>query len=474
MSYGNIYIHQLDNQDLAYVTWKKGVSKLKYTKYNIKETDMRVKTATFTSPDYIDLTTGQYAILIVSKYHENFAGLILEAEYDEDTKLYTYQCQDWSRQWISKFEWFGNNMKLYNFLRVLVSRGGLKMNPTAKELKKYKNILSGMKSISWYSQDLYPGNRYKGNPMQQKISIMARDKSWIEVIRALVFNSLGQFDVWFSDRGVLQIEPLSKVDWENTGLHLKGDFQSRKFKFSTTNAITAVRINGQDLTLGTGYGVSEFTKLRLDAFFGQQITSIANPNPKPKAVASNNKNTNTNSTTMKNPFNDKDKRIIVSADGGSGGFKDDIVGMLRNDGWDVNDLGVGPGTHSRSYDILDSKYAVNLTIYNGADPATIAEPITGWLAGAHEKHGVQLVQMFDTSDWTNPDGMKPYRYGDFSGYYCRKAWDDNYSSGFVDISNLGDWYSKYYPKVIHVCGPSPSEAFSQFKAGGYFKSKGLK
>ena len=331
-----------------------------------------------------------------------------------------------------------------------------------------------MKSISWYSQDLYPGNRYKGNPMQQKISIMARDKSWIEVIRALVFNSLGQFDVWFSDRGVLQIEPLSKVDWENTGLHLKGDFQSRKFKFSTTNAITAVRINGQDLTLGTGYGASEFTKLRLDAFFGQQITSIANPNPKPKAVASNNKNTNTNSTTMKNPFNDKDKRIIVSADGGSGGFKDDIVGMLRNDGWDVNDLGVGPGTHSRSYDILDSKYAVNLTIYNGADPATIAEPITGWLAGAHEKHGVQLVQMFDTSDWTNPQGMKPYRYGDFSGYYCGKAWDDNYSSGFVDISNLGDWYSKYYPKVIHVCGPSPSEAFNQFNAGGYFKSKGLK
>ena len=52
-----------------------------YTKYQIKETDMRVKTATFTSPDYIDLTTGLYYVLISSKYHENFSGVILDVDY---------------------------------------------------------------------------------------------------------------------------------------------------------------------------------------------------------------------------------------------------------------------------------------------------------------------------------------------------------------------------------------------------------
>ena len=30
-----------------------------FTKFQIKETDLRVKTATFSSPNYVDLTTGQ-------------------------------------------------------------------------------------------------------------------------------------------------------------------------------------------------------------------------------------------------------------------------------------------------------------------------------------------------------------------------------------------------------------------------------
>ena len=32
---------------------------MNFTKFQIKETDLRVKTATFSSPSYVDLTTGQ-------------------------------------------------------------------------------------------------------------------------------------------------------------------------------------------------------------------------------------------------------------------------------------------------------------------------------------------------------------------------------------------------------------------------------
>lgn len=479
MSYGNIFIAlQEDATLLPYAQWKKNSCvKIVFNKYTIKETDFRVKTATFTTPNPIDLTRGLHQVLIISAYHENFAGQILDVDYDEETQLFTYQCQDWSRAYISKFELMGNNIQKYRLLQYLLTRGYISAfkKPTAKQLKGAKLSLGGLKSVGWYSQNLYKGNLYKGNPFQQTMNVIIRNKSFIETIRAIVYDSLGFFDVWFNDNGILQIEPISKTDWENTGLVLQHDFYNRKVKFATTNIITDVIVNGTDFNVGQKVTSKDTLKIDLSAFFGKNTIAIDNPNKNNNTTnAVKSTKTTTNKTTMKNPFNNKDKRIIVSADGGSGGFKDDIVGMLRNDGWDVNDLGVGPGTHSRSYDILDSKYAVNLTIYNGADPATIAEPITGWLAGAHEKHSVQLVQMFDTSDWTNPDGMKPYRYGDFSGYYCGKAWDDNYSSGFVDISNLGDWYSKYYPKVIHVCGPSPSEAFSQFNAGGYFKSKGLK
>ena len=74
-----------------------GHNTIKFTKFQIKETDLRVKTATFSSPTYLDLTTGQYGVLLLSPYHENFGGVILSVEYDEDNELYNYQCQDWSR-----------------------------------------------------------------------------------------------------------------------------------------------------------------------------------------------------------------------------------------------------------------------------------------------------------------------------------------------------------------------------------------
>jgi hypothetical protein len=71
--------------------------------------------------------------------------------------------------------------------------------------------------------------------------------------------------------------------------------------------------------------------------------------------------------------------------------------------------------------------------------------------------------------------MKPLRYGNFDGFKASKAWDDNYSGAKkgVLIKDLGAWYKKYYPKVIHCAGPSVSDAYKQFKAGGYLRYKGL-
>ena len=45
---------------------------VQFEKYQIKETDLRKKTATFTTPHYFDLTKGKTCIVIASPYHENF------------------------------------------------------------------------------------------------------------------------------------------------------------------------------------------------------------------------------------------------------------------------------------------------------------------------------------------------------------------------------------------------------------------
>ena len=87
------------------------MNNIHWSKYQIKETDMRQKTATFTSPQYLDLTTGVFCVMIISPYHENFGGLILKVDYDEDIGLYEYQCQDWSRKYQGKFELVKGNAK---------------------------------------------------------------------------------------------------------------------------------------------------------------------------------------------------------------------------------------------------------------------------------------------------------------------------------------------------------------------------
>ena len=497
MSYAEIYVTERANASQVVYTsnWEDLSTKLKtpYTKYSIKETDFRVKTATFTSPYFFDLTTSQYLILIKSDYHENFAGIILDVEYDEDTGLYSYQCQDWSRKWISKMEMFIPKVPLLRVLRALITLGYLPVarDATQKELAQFEKTLSGLQPVELYDQSMYEGNVFKGNPMKSNVSFVARDKTYIELIRDLVYSQAGYFDVHFTDNGILCIDPISKTDWENTGLMLTDDnYYGRKFKFSTTNALTGVRVkaSGTEVTSGT-YHSSDLIGLDLSAFFGANIGMISNPNDQSKAVTTT---TTTSKTTTKktttttannkygNPYNNKKKNIIVSADGGSGDFRSGIIGKLKADGWNVKDLGTGPGTHSTSYNILNKKYSVNLTIYNGVDPKTIDEPVTGWLKGRHEKYGVQLVMMFDTRHWTtktgkyNKKGLWYKRHGDFRGYRVPKAWDDNYSgarSGVL-IEDLHKWYLKYYPRAMYCCGVTVSEAYKQFKAGGYLKMKG--
>ena len=308
----------------AVISWKTKI-KMWYSKYSIKESDMRVKTATFDSPQYIDLTTGLYAVKIVSPYHENFAGIILDVDYDEDKGIYSYQCQDFSRLYISKFELIANKVKTYNLLRYLITRGGVGTKPTKKKLKKYKRMLSGLKGLSWYDQSLYKGNIYRGNPFKQNAILLARDKSWIEVIRSVIFYSLGFFDVWFNENGIIQIEPLSKKDWENTGLHLSDrEFSDRKFKFSTTNAITNVVANGENLKKGKSFTTKSLIGLDLNAFFGNITTSVSNQSNSTKTSSSKSKSTKKTTTTKDNPYGNKAKKIWIGADGGSGSFTQEI------------------------------------------------------------------------------------------------------------------------------------------------------
>ena len=459
-----LFISRLQDSKQFWCDWK-NKSDIHWSEYQIKETDMRVKTASFTTPQYLDLTNGQYAVLITSPIHEDFSGIILNDEYDNKTDLYTYQCQDWSRKYISKMNLNATgNAKLINILKNLVTLGKTSLPvPSQNDLNNYKNRLSGFRNAEDYDQSKWE-SIINFNPMNQTPYLYVRDKPGIEIIRDLVYGSGAYIDLYFNKYGILQFEPYNRTDFYNTGVTIdKREVSDFKLKFDTTNILTGVKVaSNNEWEMPNLYTIDV-----LRDFFGENFGSVSNPNS--KTESSNVKSTSSASNTS-NPYGNKAKKIWINSDNGSGNMKNEIANLLKQKGWSVHVGGTCSNCHYSDYFNVTSDYQVYATLYNGFCAGTVREAYSSSIQNTLKKKGVVLVIMWDTSGWTNPNGMKPYRYGDFSGYNASRAWDDNFSSSDPSIKNVSDWLKKN--NAIYCANPTADGIVNQFLAGGYFKSVG--
>ena len=487
---GKIRIAHFENPNIrnTYINSWKNAKTLHYSKYQIKETDLRVKTATFSSPDYIDLTTGLYAILISSRYHENFSGIVLDVDYDPSTGLYNYQCQDWSRTYMQKIatgRWNGTDT-LYDKISNYVTRIQLsttqdynyaqkkKKNKNAKksntyskaERAKYKHVLSGIRPLWQYDQSIYKGNNYKGNPFKKKPKGIFRGKTYMEAIRTLVFSQLGYFDVWFNDRGILQIEPLAKKDWESTGLHLTTQqMASQKYKFSTTNAITQVAVEGTGLGDGKLFTSKDLgLKLDLTMFFGWQGASISDPTQKDKNTSNATKKKTTTTTAnvnSDNPYGTKNKVVYMNIDeidGYSSDQKkmDDMCDILKKSGWECHTCGVGSESHYERRG--EVKGGVWFTLYGGACAGTLREACdSAWYRRPLVNNGSRTVVGFFPPAGDIREGGKYYEH-------LGPAWDWQNDSGYANIDHPAQYMTNH--GVPFMYGKNASEMAAKFLKGG--------
>ena len=445
--------------------WKKGKS-IQWSKYQIKMSDMRSMTASFTTNQYLDLTTGLYTALIVSPYHVGFGGVIITGEYDDKTDLYTYQCQDWSRLYQSKVDLVVNNVSIHRILQYLITKGKINLKgDVSSKLKKYKRELSGLRPASHYWERAW-GGLTDSNPMTVKKKLIIRNKSFIEVIRDLAISKY--VEVYFDKYGIVHIEPLVWDEWLNTGLILTmPEIASLSPKFDTTNIITGVTVHNTDkLKQGNTYESSSLVNLDLSAFFGDLTTSVDNPT---QSTASNSgKNKTSNKTKGNNIYNTQKKIVYLNTDSITGYSSDmkrmeDMKKILKKNGWEVHIVGVGAEAHYKRRN--EVKKGIWFCLYGGLCAGTLKEHCTSkWFLNPLKKNKSRVVVGFFPPSKSIKKEGKYYKH-------LPPAHDWQNNRAYANIDYPAKFLSKY--GIPWMYAGNAKEMASKFLAGGdNFKTEG--
>ena len=334
------------NPRLDHLTGNEANYDIPFMSYEITETDPRVKTAKFTTDRYMDLTTGRYWVYITSPYHENFGGQILKVDYDKDKGLYTYQCQDGRRQYMTKFRDVGNtNNTIYDYLEkwlIFPTMIGSSVSvPLSKEVRanaKIQELLSGLHPIEDYDNMKFSPALKAGNKFKEPIGEFLSFDSLMDKI--MNFSHIGQVatDVYFTPDGICHIDPVDFDVWLKTGFKLThSDLVQYKYGFDTTNIISAVGVksNSGDMKW---YGDGS-----LQWYFGY-VNALIDP------VTTQTTTESTGESTSSSAGSHKGKTVVVACDTNTSqdsNFLNTTINKLKNAGYTVENLGIGPGAFSR-------------------------------------------------------------------------------------------------------------------------------
>ena len=403
-------------------TWKLSAERgweIQFTSYEIDETDPRVKTAKVITNHYFDLTRGMVHLCITNPFHENFAGQIIDVDFDKKTKLYNYKLQDGRRQYQSKRVFVATgNTDVYSTLKALLLAPSLygygKGTPNMDEQSKLNpELLSGLHPLKDYD-NLVSGMVKFDNKFKEKTPQLLSYDSDMDKIMAL--SHIGNFptDVYFDTNLICHIDPVNLDKWLNTGIRLRiSDLVEYKQSFNTTNIITGINIqNPADATYNNYY--EDWKELRW--FFGPNISMIPATNTKT--------NTNTNSSSGSTSTGGSDTRGIMAKGtvfdvGQDSGivtdYRLDLIRALRQKGYTVNDLGVGDSVCQNNGLSSSSKNHVCIFICNGICCGTHWDFVTGMRQGYyHYKHAIftwvrgdiemSRKQSRAHDDWFTPSG----------------------------------------------------------------------
>lgn len=392
--------------------WHKDIP---FTSYEIIETDPRVKTAKFITSEYFDLTDGQIWVNISNPYHENFGGRILKVDFNKDNGLYTYQCQDGRRNYITKERLINKNTRVYELLQFFLlsiydieSPTPLEVIANSADTERGRKLLSGLRPIEAY--DLQSGV-VKQNWYDMQAERQLSYDSTMDKIMNYGHNGGAPVDIYFNSEGICQLEPLDINTWLKTGFKIThSDLASYKYGFDTTNIMTGVSFQTTDKTPvinpDTGKTINEELE-KLGFYFGANIGMIS---PVTESVTTTT-TTSTSSGGTGTGVNNKGKTVVVACDindENDGTVLGTTCATLEAAGYNVINLGIGPGYFS-SYDYSSASSGKVGVYLMAGSTVSIADAIDGsggfdyYVFGLRGDLGLRSTTEFDSKPWGADD-----------------------------------------------------------------------
>lgn len=435
--------------------------RINFTSYEITETDPRVKTAKFTTSKYMDLTAGQRFVYITSPYHENFGGKILSVDYDKNTGLYTYQCQDGRRNYQDKRRLkigSGAGLTIYDVIEASLitpyytGTGSINMPITDEQRNNYPISLSGLRPIDEYDIKLSPGIA-KQNVFKRQADSMLGYDTLMDRIMNLAHTGQSPTDVYFTPDLVCHIDPVDIDQWTKTGLRLvHSDLVQYKYGFDTTNIITGVRVKGDASSKVKYY--DDWNELIF--YFGPNSTMIDAVTTTSSSGTTSTSNSSSSGSSGSSIMSGK-KTFVVGADNYDDGrsniesqWINKVISALQAKGHTCINVGVGPSAVTRYGNKSASKGKIGVFIVNGSDAGMYTDFKEGLRRGYyHYDHMIAVMasNVATTDNWLTCKGMANSK--------LVRAHDDNYSPGTPEAVGYTakQYFQKYSKYISYVCGP---------------------
>ena len=435
---------------------------ISFTNYEITETDPRVKTAKFTTDTYWDLTTGRHWVYITSPYHENFGGQILKVDYDKSTGLYTYQCQDGRRQYLSKIYMKPPaEMTVYQILETLLIQPNMRGAPftplTEAQRKNVANqrLLSGLHPLSDYD-NLKSGAVKFDNKFNEKPGELLSYDSIIDDIMNL--SHIGGFptDVYFTPGGICHIDPINLDAWLKTGFYLTHtDLAQYKYGFDTTNVITNVFAKTSN---GSGKWYSD--AMGVQWYFGAlwSMMDASTTTTSTDGGSSSGSSSNSSSSGANGYFVDMGKphKFAVGVDRINDSSSDlalvnKVINALKAKGHTAYSLGRGDSVNQNHGLSSSAKGVINIFIVGGICAGTVKDYDDGFSRGYYHYDG--MIMMFancTTDNWISCKALQSKKQV--------RAHDDGFSSGIDTSITPHQMFEKHKNRMAYVAG-QPNESF---------------